>query len=198
MAILGPESAAGVSTMSKEGRMVDGTHGTELHDEFERVYAELKRLAHHQLHEARNRTLNTTGLVHEAWLKLSRAEIGTLNGEDHFLALAARAMRQIVVDHARAKLAEKRGGQVLQLVELDEAADVPGGAMTPEELLRLDDALSVLAVGEPRLVNLIELRFFAGVPVEDIARMQSVSERTLNRDWRRARAQLYAALYPEA
>jgi RNA polymerase sigma factor (TIGR02999 family) len=191
------ETACG-SIMNEDRGMVETDDAADLRREFERVYSELKRVAHRQLLEARGRTLNTTGLVHEAWLKLSRANLGTLGDEDHFLALAARAMRQIVVDHARAQLAEKRGGVQLQFVESDEAADVPGGGMTPEDLLRLDDALSALGAGDPRLVNLIELRFFAGVPVEDIARMQAVSERTLNRDWRRARAQLFASLYPEA
>ena len=171
--------------------------GIALDDAFARVYGELKRIAHRHLTGSPAPTLDTTGLVHEAWLKLSRADIGPVNDRHHFFALAARAMRQIVVDHARVRIADKRGGSALQLVELDEAAGVASTAMTPEDLLRLDEALTALGADEPRIAQLIELRFFAGVPIEEIARMQSVSERTLNRDWRRARAQLYAALHPE-
>jgi RNA polymerase sigma factor (TIGR02999 family) len=164
---------------------------------FAQVYAELKRIAHRHLAGVPAPTLNTTGLVHETWLKLSRADLGTFNDRGHFFAVAARAMRQIVVDYARQRLADKRGGGVAGKVELDEAVDLASAAMTPEELLRLDDALTSLTDGEPRVVQLIELRFFAGIPVEEIARLLEVSERTLNRDWRRARAQLYATLYPD-
>lgn len=164
---------------------------------FARVYDELKRLAHRHLAGAPAPTLDTTGLVHEAWLKLSRAELGPANDRHHFVSLAAKAMRHIVVDHARSRMADKRGGATLHLVDLEEAAGVASPAMTPEDLVRFDDALTALGVDEPRIAELIELRFFAGVPVEEIAQMQSVSERTLNRDWRRARAQLYAALHPD-
>lgn len=175
----------------------ENSDAVALRQEFERVYAELKQIAHRQLAGSPAQTLNTTGLVHEAYLKLSQSDIGRLNDGGHFFALAAKAMRQIVVDHARARVADKRGGTGLQLVELDEAANQPHGAMTPEELLRLDSALTSLGVSEPRLAGLIELRFFSGLPLVDIAALQSTSERTLNRDWRRARAQLYATLYPD-
>lgn len=180
-----------------EREVVGGESAGALGDAFARVYGELKRMAHRHLAGSPAPTLNTTGLVHEAWLKLSRADIGPVNDRHHFFALAARAMRQILVDHARLRIAEKRGGAAMQVVELGEAAGIASAAMTPEDLLRFDDALTALGADQPRIAELIELRFFAGVPIEDIARMQSVSERTLNRDWRRARAQLYAALYPE-
>jgi len=86
----------------------------------------------------------------------------------------------------------------LHIVTLDAAVDVADGELGPDELLRLDRALTDLATQEPRLAELVEQRFFAGLSVSDIAVMQSVSERTLNRDWRRAKAHLHAALYPEA
>ena len=165
---------------------------------FARVYGELKLLARKQLANSAGHTLNTTVLVHEAYLKLAQPEAQGLRGRVHFFALAAKAMRQIVIDHARARLAEKRGGDNLQVVELDEAAGVADGELGPEELLRLDRALSQLEIEEPRLASLVELRFFAGLAVSDIATLQSVSERTLNRDWRRAKAQLHAVLYPDA
>jgi len=94
-------------------------------------------------------------------------------------------------------MTDKRGGVGLQLVTLDAAEGVVDGELGPDELLRLDVALNTLASEEPRLAELVEQRFFAGMSVSDIAVMQSVSERTLNRDWRRAKAHLHAALYPE-
>jgi RNA polymerase sigma factor (TIGR02999 family) len=165
---------------------------------FGRVYAELKQLARHQLAADGGHTLNTTGLVHEAYLKLAHAQGRDLQGRAHFFALAAKAMRQVVIDHARARITDKRGGAALQVVTLDAATDVVDTEMGPDDLLRLDVALTRLAEEEPRLAELVEQRFFAGMSVSDIAAMQSVSERTLNRDWRRARAHLHAALYPEA
>jgi len=164
---------------------------------FGRVYAELKQMAHHQLASAAGHTLNTTGLVHEVYLKLAQPEGRDLYGRAHFFALAAKAMRQIVIDHARARMTDKRGGAGLQIVTLDAAEGVVDGELGPDELLRLDVALNKLASEEPRLAELVEQRFFAGMSVSDIAVMQSVSERTLNRDWRRAKAHLHAALYPE-
>jgi RNA polymerase sigma factor (TIGR02999 family) len=164
---------------------------------FARVYAELKRMAHFQLAAASGHTLNTTGLVHEVYLKLAQPEGRELHGRAHFFALAAKAMRQIVIDHARARMTDKRGGAGLHVVELEAAADVVDSEMGPDDLLRLDRALTELASHEPRLAELVEQRFFAGLSVSDIAVMQSVSERTLNRDWRRAKAHLHAALYPE-
>jgi RNA polymerase sigma factor (TIGR02999 family) len=154
-------------------------------------------MAHHQLASAAGHTLNTTGLVHEAYLKLAQPTAHDLYGRAHFFALAAKAMRQIVIDHARARLTDKRGGANVQIVTLDAAADVVDGELRPDELLRLDLALTKLANDEPRLAELVEQRFFAGLSVSDIALMRSVSERTLNRDWRLARAHLHATLYPE-
>jgi len=164
---------------------------------FGRVYAELKKLAHQQLAGAAGHTLNTTGLVHEVYLKLAQPAGHDLQGRAHFFALAAKAMRQIVIDHARARISEKRGGPGLQVVDLDAAVDVADNDLGPDELLRLDRALIKLATEEPRLAELVEQRFFAGLSVSDIALMQSTSERTLNRDWRRAKAYMHATLYPD-
>jgi RNA polymerase sigma factor (TIGR02999 family) len=164
---------------------------------FGRVYAELKQMAHFQLASSSGHTLNTTGLVHEVYLKLAQPTGHDVQSRAHFFALAAKAMRQIVIDHARARMTDKRGaGQ--HVVTLDAAADIADPAFGPDALLRLDRVLTDLAREEPRLAELVEQRFFAGLSVSDIALMQSVSERTLNRDWRRAKAHLHAALYPEA
>ena len=164
---------------------------------FARVYGELKVLARKQLAGSADATLSTTGLVHEAYLKLVQPDGQNLHGRVHFFALAAKAMRQIVIDHARARIADKRGGENLQIVDLEEASEIADAELGPDELLRLDRALTQLAVDEPRLADLVELRFFAGLQIGDIALLHDVSERTLNRDWRRAKALLHAALYPE-
>lgn len=165
---------------------------------FAHVYDELKVLARKQLAASAGHTLNTTGLVHEAYIKLAQPGGHDLRGRVHFFALAAKAMRQIVIDRARARVADKRGGAQLQIVDLAEAADIVEAELGPDELLRLDRALTDLANDEPRLADLVELRFFAGLEIAEIATLHGVSDRTLNRDWRRAKAQLHAALYPDA
>lgn len=162
---------------------------------FTRVYAELKPLARHQLRGMRGATLDTTGLVHDAYLKMTCSDTLSLRGRRHFFALAAKAMRQIVIDHLRARAADKRGGVGVSEVTLD---DAPGMAVThvaPDRLLQLDNALADLESSSPRLSRLIEMRFFAGMPLAEIAELEGVTERTLNRDWRLARAEIYAALY---
>jgi len=163
---------------------------------FKRLYAELKKLARAQLAASAGHTLDTTALVHEVYLKLARPVQRELQGRAHFFALAAKAMRQIVIDHARARLAQKRGGDEATMT-LNDAADVPDAGFGADDLLRLDLVLQQMEKDEPRLAELIEQRFFAGLSIADIAVMQSISERTLNRDWRRAKAQLHAALHPD-
>jgi RNA polymerase sigma factor (TIGR02999 family) len=162
---------------------------------FARVYAELKQLARKQLAASSNSTLNTTGLLHEAYLKLTRAGPAGIHNRTHFFALSAKVMRQIVIDHARAKVTDKRGGLHAQLVNLEAAADVVSADFGPDDLLRLEKALLLLETDEPRLASLIDLHFFAGLSTAEIASLQSINERTVSRDWRRARAILYDALY---
>lgn len=159
---------------------------------FATVYDELKLLAHRQLASSGNATINTTGLVHETYLKLVQPANLRLNDRGHFFATAARAMRQVVVDHARRRLAEKRGGAA-DPVTLDErfAADT----LDPNELIHLDDALGRLQELEPRLAELVELRFFAGLSVEQVAELRDVAPRTVIRDWRRARAFLFDSVH---
>lgn len=162
---------------------------------FTRLYGELKLLARRQLRGAASPTLNTTGLVHDVWLKLSCPQSLTLESRKHFFALASKAMRQIVIDHARARLAGKRGGGAAQDVSLESVAELDAAQIGPDRLVQLDAALRDLEARTPRLAALIEMRFFGGMELGEIAALQGVSERTLNRDWRRARAELYAALY---
>ena len=153
---------------------------------FETVYGELKRLARHQLVGSDALTLDTTGLVHEAYLKLINPDRLELRDSKHFFVIAAKAMRQIVIDHARRRVAIKRGGGTAVAVTLDDDAALDN--MTPDVLLRLDHALDQLGGFDARLAELVEMRFFAGLSVEQIAQAQSLTTRTVHRDWRRAKA----------
>ena len=163
---------------------------------FDVVYEDLKRSAHLKLRGA-GATLNTTALVHEAYVKLAASS--RLDWEDraHFFRVAARAMRQILIDRARAHLAEKRGGgaPVTDLDRLQIAASGPDAAA--ETLLSLNDALSRLGEQNERLAQVVELRFFGGLSVEETAQTLDVSDRTVKRDWRLARAFLHEALSDE-
>ncbi len=163
---------------------------------FSRLYGELKQIAHHQLAACHGATLDTTALVHEAYLKLGIDRGRLVQGRRHLFALSAKAMRQIVIDHARARLAQKRGGADLRLVALDEAGDIAAGEMDSDQVVRLGEALAEMEREEPRLAQLVDLRFFAGLGLAEIAALTDTSPRTLSRDWRRARAQLYEALDP--
>jgi RNA polymerase sigma factor (TIGR02999 family) len=166
---------------------------------FAAVYADLKRIARRQrAGQPPGATLSTTALVHEAYLRLARPGNLDLNDRTHFFAVAARAMRQIVVDNARRRSADKRGGGELA-VELDEGriAAEEGFAAVPgreAELLALDGALDKLEQVDDRLARVVELRFFAGLTFEEIASGMGLSDRTLKRDWRRAKAFLYREL----
>ncbi|MFN7942202.1 MAG: ECF-type sigma factor [Thermoanaerobaculia bacterium] len=159
---------------------------------FTRVYDELRRLAARQIRSFGARaTMNTTALVHEAYLKLSGDARWSGNDRVHFFALAARAMRQILVDHARRRTRKKRGGKQQDL-DLD-AIEIPVHEQA-EEILALDEALERLGAVDADLVRLVEWRFFAGWTLEEIAKETGVSERTIKRDWRVARAFLYREL----
>jgi RNA polymerase sigma factor (TIGR02999 family) len=148
------------------------------------VYAHLRRLARRQLAGEHARTLDTTALVHEAWLSL--AEGGSAwRDRDHFYRYAATAMRHILVDHARARQAAKRGGGQMHL---DAGALQLGSDETAASLVAVDQALAALATINPRLAQVVELRFFAGLEVEDTARVLGVHARSVVRDWRKARA----------
>jgi RNA polymerase sigma factor (TIGR02999 family) len=166
-----------------------GGNSAALQDLFATVYDELKRLAHDQLARHAGATINTTGLVHETYLKLVRPQALQLNDRGHFYATAARAMRQIVIDFARRRHADKRGGAAAQLVTLDDSA--ASDPLDPEQLIHLDGAMNRLHALDPHLSELVELRFFAGLSVEQVAELRDVAPRTVIRDWRRARAFLF-------
>jgi len=153
-----------------------------------RVYQELRRIAgHHMLNENRGRSMQTTALVHEAYLKLIDVKNVDWQHRAHFFAIAAQVMRHILLDRARRRAAVKRGGAAPQ-VNLDDLPDV--GAGRARELIALDDALNALAQLDPRKAKVIELRFFGGLGVEETAEVLKVSADTVLRDWRLARAWL--------
>ncbi len=157
-----------------------------------RVYRELRRIAGHMMRNERpGRTIQTTALVHEAYLKL--IDVSNVNWQHraHFFAVSAQIMRHILLDRARRRVAAKRGGP-LPPVNLDEVPDVGSGRA--RELIALDDALNTLAKVDPRKAQVIELRFFGGLSVEETAEVLKVSPETVLRDWRLARAWLLAEL----
>jgi RNA polymerase sigma factor (TIGR02999 family) len=155
------------------------------------VYDDLHRLAHRQLNrEGGGHTLQTTGLVHEAYMKLAGGKVSAAS-RSHFLAIAARAMRQVLVDYARRRKAEKRGSGIAA-VTLNDGEQ--GMEVSTDDLLALDEVLEQL---ESRQRQVVELRFFGGMEERDIAEALGISERTVRRDWVKARAWLYRELYPK-
>jgi RNA polymerase sigma factor (TIGR02999 family) len=160
---------------------------------FPLVYEELRRIASQGLARERSgHTLNTTALVHEAYLKLVDQDRASWNDRAHFLAVAATAMRRILVDHARRQKRQKRGGG-RRAVTLDEARVAAG--QQAEDLLALDQALSELAIVSERLSRVVECRYFAGLTIDETAAVLGVTGRTVDRDWQKARAWLYARLH---
>jgi RNA polymerase sigma factor (TIGR02999 family) len=161
---------------------------------FSAVYGEMRKLAHRELASAGlHGTMNTTALVHETYLKLSRGNAWSVRDRFHFYATAARAMRMVLIDDARHRLRDKRGAGRADL-PLDDAEAVLPAPEKTEELLALDEALKRLETEAPELARVVEWRFFAGLSVEDIAKTLEVSDRTVRRQWRAARAFLYRSL----
>jgi RNA polymerase sigma-70 factor (ECF subfamily) len=151
------------------------------------VYGELRRLANYYMQQERTgHTLQATALVHEAYIRLLGAEKLDLLNRAHFFAVAAQVMRNLLVDHARARQRVKRGGGCM--VSLDEAASL--AAAGTEELLAIHDALEVLARIDPRQSRIVELRYFGGLSVQEIAAVLEISERTVKREWQMAKAWL--------
>ena len=156
------------------------------------VYDELRRIARaHVRGERAGHTLQATALVHEAYLRLVNLDRMTLESRVHFLAVAARMMRRVLVDHARKRKAGKRGGDITMVDLADEAlpAKPPG-----VDVLALDEALDEMASFDPRQRDLVELRFFAGLTIDEAAQALGVSTATVEREWAMAKAWLYQRL----
>jgi len=156
------------------------------------VYSDLKGIAHRRLRGERpGHTLNTTAVVHEAYLQLVPQATATWRDRAHFFAVAARVIRHVLIDYALRRGAEKRGGSAIHVPLREELAGEVGRTV---DLLALDEALEALAAKDSRLRDVVECRFFAGMTVEETAEALGVSKRTAERDWTRARTYLYCAL----
>jgi RNA polymerase sigma-70 factor (ECF subfamily) len=158
---------------------------------FSLAYDELRHLAHLVRARSDSATLQTTALVHEAYFKLKPERPLSLEDRAHFTYVVARAMRQVLVDDARKRAAEKRGGDLLPVTLTD---DVASDGLELHQLLALDEALETLGRFDPRKASIIECRFFGGLSVEETATALGVSTPTVKRDWRVARAWLAQAL----
>jgi RNA polymerase sigma-70 factor, ECF subfamily len=162
------------------------TDGNALAPQIALVYGELKRLAASQIrHERGDHTLSATGLVHEAYLRLAQANTHW-ESRAHFFGIAANAMRQVLVDHARAHRADKRGGDWIKLTLTGVQSEIEGAAVGGDgavDVLDLDSALNELEARDPRLAKLVALRYFAGLSIEDTATTMGLSPATVKREW---------------
>jgi RNA polymerase sigma factor (TIGR02999 family) len=181
-----PTAAPGQITRLLE-RVSDGEDDA-LSALFSLVYSELRLIARRQLAGHRRNTLSTTAVVHEAYLKFLSGQAISVEDRRHFYALAARAMRQILIDHARMQLSKKRGGGDVRSLMDDEEIAVDAKAA---ELLDLDVALDRLGDIDERMGRIVDLRFFAGLSVDETSELMELSPRTIKREWRKARAFLY-------
>jgi RNA polymerase sigma factor (TIGR02999 family) len=161
---------------------------------FTALYRELHTIAEREVHRAGGSlTLGTTTLLHEAYLRLSERDRVHFEGRGHFLAYAARSMRRLMIDYSRQRRAQKRGGEFhITSSGLEQAPGQP--ATVPEDLEQLGTALDTLGEAEPGLAQLVDLHFFCGFSFVEIAELRGVSERTVQRDWRKARLLLHRAV----
>lgn len=167
--------------------------GGEAEKYFPLLYDELRRLARSRLASGgRNTVLDTHALLHESFLRLQNAGHVSLNDREHFLAYAATTMRSIVVDHLRRRRALRRGGDV-SIVTLNTVVANELGS-SEDEVLDIHDALETLGQIEPRLVQVVEMRYFAGLSELEIAQALGITDRTVRRDWERARLMLAGML----
>ncbi len=158
------------------------------------VYEELRRIARRSLaSQSADHTLQPTALVHEAYLRLARNQPIEWQNRAHFFALAARMMRQILVDHARKQAAAKRGANPITVL----ADDLPASSTAPNlDLMALDDAMERLAKLDPRQCRIVELRFFGGLSIDETAEVEKISPATTKREWATARLWLHRAMNP--
>jgi RNA polymerase sigma factor (TIGR02999 family) len=158
---------------------------------FANTYEELRAAAHRARAQSRNDTLNTTLLVHELYLRLRKSSGAEFALKAQFFAYAGRALRSIMVDHARSRIAER--ARIQQIAAVD-AVELNPEALSPAQALALDAALRALEADDARAASVVELRFFAGLSLAEIAEQMQLTTRTIDRDWRFARAFLQTAL----
>lgn len=180
------KEAASLTELLREARAGDSSAADQA---YKLIYRRLHDQARSQLRRqsSEQATLTPTVLVHEAWLKLSAADF-EINDREHYLAMATTAMRQIVVDAARARMSQKRGGQVVRVTLTDEVLAPDAQDL---DVLRLEEALQRLELLDARLAKVVQYRYFAGLTEEEIASLLGVTDRTVRRDWRKARAFLH-------
>ena len=167
-----------------------------VHELLPLVYDELRKVAAYKMSsEASGHTLQPTALVHEAYARLAGGRVAAPRDRTHFFAMAARLMREILVDHARRRAARKRGGSATVIALDDAICALPD--VTLVDLIALDQALTELHARDPRLCQVVELKFFAGLNIEETAHALQVSEATVERDWAVARAWLHQRLSPD-
>ena len=171
-----------------DNKLAPGLTRTQLDYLFSMTYEELRRLAGAVRGNDPSATLNPTALVHEAWLKLASSPHFACDSQLHFKRIAARAMRQLLVEAARRRQSQKRGGAHAASVVFTEAEDFP--LSYDEDVIRLDSALEDLARLNPRHAHMVESRFFGGMETAETAQLLGVSEATILRDWRAAKAWL--------
>ena len=169
-----------------------GEHAREEGAIFEEVYARLKEVASRQIARDRGVTLNTTELVHELYERMTKQEVMSIGGPRNFFAYAANAMRNILIDRARHRLAQKSGGDWIR-VTTSQHEEVAASELAAE-VVALNAALDKLVVEDERAAKVVELRYFAGLSMEQIADVMGLNRRTVTRDWSFARAFLAAAL----
>lgn len=183
--------------MSEITKLLQAAHGGDraaADRAYTLLYAELRRLAHSRLrHEGELTALDTTALVHESYLRLHGGAAPSFPDRHHFLSYASRVMRSVVVDLVRARRAERRGGGVAPLTL---STTVVNGAAhgSEDEVLRVHEALAELAAADERLAGVVEMRYFGGLSEAEIAAVLGVTERTVQRDWHKARLFLARAL----
>jgi len=159
---------------------------------FSSLYDELHRMARRELGKrAVGMTLGATTLLHEAYLNISEREGAAFPDRNRFMGYAARAMRGLIIDYARHRQAQKRGGE-FEITSI--STDVVGPSVDPDELTRVSDALDQLEATDPRLARIVDLKFFGGFSFVEIAAMLAVSDRTVQRDWEKARIYLHRVL----
>ena len=174
--------------------LVEWSNGNQFASEqlFSLVYEELRQMASRYMrHQSSNHTFQTTDLIHEAYLKLAKTEDHDWQNRSHFFGIAAQAMRHILVDHARHKQSLKRGAEEL-FITLDENAMI--SADNSDQILALNEALHLLGKMDERKVRVVEMKFFGGLTVEEIAEVLKISPQTVKRDWRFSRTWLLEEL----
>lgn len=176
-------------------RQAAGGDRTALDRIYESLYPELKRVARSRLRQqGRSDDMDTTILVHESFMRLVGASNLRLDDRRHFFAYAAKTMRHIIIDAARERLAERRGGGAEHVTLGDGGAHEVAEERESDELIRVNDALLALEAIDPELAQLVEMRYFGGYGETEIAALRGVTERTVRRHWDKARAWLYVAL----